>query len=116
MAGFMSDIEHGTNELIKRLDSYYEAQHKTFDEYPLALLIPSNLVTKIIGAGGCLIKELVVKTGANIRVQSSKNEPYTQETVVTIEGMNKHKRSGAQAILEQVELFKNGGPVSNILC
>lgn len=114
MAGFMSDIEHGTNELIKRLESFYETQHKSFNDFSLSLLIPSNLVTKLIGAGGCLIKELVTRTGCNIRVQSDKNAPFTQETVVTCDGNNKQKRAGATAILEKVELFKNGGPVSKV--
>jgi len=89
MAGYMCDIEHGTSELIKRLESFYEAQHKSFEDFPLSVLIPSNLVTKLIGAGGCLIKELVTRTGCNIRVQSDKNSPFTLETVVTCDGNNK---------------------------
>ena len=111
MYGTFSDIEYGTGELIKRLTSYYEASNKDFGEVPLAVLIPFNYVTKIIGAGGCLIKELVVKTGAQIRVCSSKDDPYTSEIVVTIDGSNEAKLRGAKAILEKVELFKNGGPI-----
>ena len=50
------------------------------------MLIPHAYVTKIIGAGGCLIKELVTKTGAEIKVCSSKDDAYTSEIVVTIDG------------------------------
>ena len=64
MYGAFSDIEYATSELIKRLTSYYEASQKDFSEVPLAVLVPYNYVTKIIGAKGCLIKELVIKTGA----------------------------------------------------
>ena len=111
MYGTFADIEYGISELIKRLTSYYDAAQKEFSEVPLAVLIPFNYVTKIIGAGGCLIKELVVKTGAQIRVCSSKDDPYTSEIVVTIDGTNEAKLRGAKAILEKVELFKNGGPI-----
>lgn len=61
--GTLSDIEHAIKELIDRLVSYYESSGG-FDNESLALLVPYTYVTKIIGAGGCLIKELVTKTGA----------------------------------------------------
>ncbi len=44
------------------------------------------MVGKIIGAGGCLIKELVTKTGAKIRAISEKNSPKTEEIVISIDG------------------------------
>jgi len=77
-------------------------------------MIPSNLVTKIIGAGGCMIKEISQKSGgANIRIHSSKDiDKDLNEIVVTVEGTMEHKKSAAILITEQIELFKNGGPVS----
>lgn len=42
--------------VVKRLASYYESSDNDYNTVPLALLIPYNLVTKIIGAGGSLIK------------------------------------------------------------
>ena len=69
-------------------------------------------MTKIIGAGGCLIKEIVNRTGANIRVCSRKEDTQTDEIVVTIDGNKEQKFRGAKAIVEKVELFKHGGPVS----
>jgi len=77
---------------------------------PLALLIPYSLVTKIIGAGGSLIKQLVQKTGSQIRLSCSKHDAYTEEVLVTIEGSVEQKTRGAIAVLGQVEFFKNGAP------
>jgi len=96
------------------LDEYYESLKKNFKKYPLALLIPSNLVTKIIGAGGCMIKEISQKSGgANIRIHSSKDvDRDLAEIVVTIEGSLQSKKEAVCLITEQIELFKNGGPVN----
>ena len=88
MYGTLADIEYAIKELISRLTSYYEVKNESFERVSLALLIPFTYVTKIIGAGGCRIKELVVKTGAQIKVCSSKGEAYTSEIVVTIDGDN----------------------------
>ena len=81
------------------------------------MLIPANLVTKIIGAGGCMIKEISQKSGgANIRIHSSKDiDKDLTEIVATIEGTFDQKKDAVCLITEQIELFKNGGPVSNYL-
>ena len=77
-------------------------------------MIPRNLVTKIIGIGGWIIKELSQKSGgANIRIHSDKDiDIDINEIVVTVEGSIEQKKSAAILITEQIELFKNGGPVS----
>jgi predicted PilT family ATPase len=86
LEGTLKDIEDATEKIVKRLAAYYEASKKDYQTVPLALLIPYNLVTKIIGASGSMIKQLVDKTGANIRVGCSKDDPQTDEVVVTIDG------------------------------
>lgn len=58
MSGTLQDIQDGILEFCKRLEEYYEQIKKSFSRKSLDLLIPSNLVTKIIGAGGCMIKEI----------------------------------------------------------
>jgi hypothetical protein len=45
-------------EFCKRLEEYYDSAKSNFKKHSLAILIPANLVTKIIGAGGCMIKEI----------------------------------------------------------
>ena len=58
MSGTLQDIQDGILQFCKRLEEYYEQIKKSFSRKSLDLLIPSNLVTKIIGAGGCMIKEI----------------------------------------------------------
>lgn len=55
LEGSLKDIEEATELIVKRLASYYETSKKDYQTVPLAILIPYNLVTKIIGAGGSLI-------------------------------------------------------------
>jgi hypothetical protein len=59
LEGTLKDIEEATEMIVKRLSSFYETKSNDYTTVPLALLIPYSLVTKIIGAGGSLIKQLV---------------------------------------------------------
>lgn len=59
LEGNLQNVEKATELVVKRLSLYYEASERDYTTVPLALLIPYNLVTKIIGAGGSLIKSLV---------------------------------------------------------
>jgi predicted PilT family ATPase len=86
MHGVLSDVEFATKQLIERLSCYYESFNESYDDHSMAVLIPQQYVTKIIGAGGCLIKEIVNRTGANIRVCSRKDDAQTDEIVVTVDG------------------------------
>ena len=85
--------------LVKRLEAYYEASKKDYEQVPLALLIPHNLVTKIIGQGGSQIKRLCEKTHSQIRVGCSKHDKEMEEVVVTIDGKLGPKQRGACAVL-----------------
>ena len=60
-----------------------------------------------------MIKEISQKSrGANIRIHSSKDsDKDLAEIVVTIEGSLQSKYEATCMIIEQIELFKNGGPV-----
>lgn len=62
-----------------------------------------------------MIKEISQKSGgASIRIHSSKDvDKDLSEIVVTVDGTTKQKKTAAVLITEQIELFKNGGPVSN---
>ena len=110
--GNLEDIEEATFMLVKRLEAYYEASKKDYEQVPLALLIPHNLVTKIIGQGGSQIKRLCEKTHSQIRVGCSKHDKEMEEVVVTIDGKLGPKQRGACAVLQQVEIFKSSTPVS----
>jgi len=77
------------------------------------LLIPNNFVTKLIGAKGCMIREIAAKAGgAQIKILSDKqSEKEFQECVVAVAGSLANKQDAACYILEQIETFKNGGPI-----
>eukprot|EP01016_Furgasonia_blochmanni_P028723 TRINITY_DN3020_c0_g1_i8.p1 TRINITY_DN3020_c0_g1~~TRINITY_DN3020_c0_g1_i8.p1 ORF type:complete len:294 (-),score=29.70 TRINITY_DN3020_c0_g1_i8:619-1500(-) len=79
------------------------------------MLIPNNYVTKLIGAEGCMIRELAARSGgAQIKILSDKQSEKSsglQECVVTIAGSLANKQDAACLILEQIETFKNGGPI-----
>jgi len=50
-------------EFCKRQEDYYDSIKKNYKNYPLTMLIPFKVVTKIIGAGGCMIREISQKAG-----------------------------------------------------
>jgi hypothetical protein len=78
------------------------------------MLIPNNLVTKIIGAKGCMIKEIASKSGgAQIKILSDKySEKDLNEIVVSVAGSERSRKEACCLITEKAELFKHGGPVS----
>ena len=107
-------MANAIEDFVKRLDYCYEIEKTNLKNHPLALMIPRNLVTKIIGIGGCIIKELSQKSGgANIRIHSDKDiDIDINEIVVTVEGSIEQKKSAAILITYQIKLYKNGGFVS----
>ena len=58
MKGTLKDIQRGIKELCKRLEEYYKTSNNDFQRFPFNVVIPANYVTKIIGAGGCMVKNI----------------------------------------------------------
>jgi hypothetical protein len=60
MKGTLKDIQKGIKELCKRLEEYHKTSSSSgdFSRHPFNVVIPSNYVTKIIGAGGCMVKNI----------------------------------------------------------
>lgn len=90
----------------------YEFEGKAL--YQLKILIPSIFVAKIIGAGGCMIQEIAsLSGGAIIRVLADKKSSKKQEeeTVLSVVGSQNVILDASKKIIEQIENFKNGGPV-----
>lgn len=60
-----------------------------------------------------MIREIAARSGGTqIKILSDKSaERDLPEIVVSIAGSLKGKQEAAAIILEQIELFKNGGPV-----
>jgi hypothetical protein len=51
--------------------------------------------------------------GAQIKINSEKDKKSLREVSVAINGTLEGKYRAAHLIIEQVEIFKNGGPVSS---
>ena len=117
MKGTLKDITRGIKELCRRLDDYYKSINKDFMNIAFSVVIPANYVTKIIGAGGCMVKNISKEAyGAQIKINSVKDSKQNaREVSVAINGTIEGKYKAAHLIIEQVEIFKNGGPVSAIL-
>jgi len=59
LQGKLVDIDEALKEVCLRLEDFYNNEvRKEFKEYALKILVPGNLVTKIIGAKGCMIKDI----------------------------------------------------------
>lgn len=97
-------MQDALNEVCMRMEEYFEKEkQQNFEEYSLKVLVPGNLVTKIIGAKGCMIKEISNKAdGASIKVKTSKEDMYgpnrLEESVVAIDGTVKQKGTSAYLI------------------
>ena len=115
LVGKLRDVQKWSDNLIEKVHDYFN--NVTRSGYTgsdnTKLLIPGFLVTKIIGARGWMIREIAARSGGTqIKILSDKSAERDQpEIVVSIAGSLKGKQEAAAIILEQIELFKNGGPV-----
>lgn len=76
----------------------------------IKIIIPNSVVTKIIGAKGCMIRELAFKSGgARIKILAKKYHTES-ECCLTIEGELEYKVNATKLIIELNEIFKYGGP------
>ncbi len=79
------------------------------------MLIPKSYVTKLIGSKGCMIQDIASESGgATIKILSNKKtekENDLPEIIVSIAGSLGPMQDAACLIVEQMEVFKNGGPV-----
>jgi len=79
------------------------------------MLIPKSYVTKLIGSKGCMIQEIANDSGgATIKILSTKKSELERdlpEIIVSIAGNIGPMQDAACIIVEQMEIFKNGGPV-----
>ena len=94
---------------------YNKEDYKGKDSFTLKMLIPKIFVTKLIGAKGCMIQEISnTAGGANIKILSDKKlerELDLPEIIVSIGGNLGQMQDADCIIVEQIECFKNGGPV-----
>ena len=112
--GKLENVQQALTKTIKSINSYAE-ESMAFNFERTMLVIPSLYITKLIGAGGCMIREIAAKSGgAQIKILSNREterDYRVRECPVSIAGSLVNKQDAACLILEKIELFKSGGPV-----
>ena len=112
--GSLLKTQQALSKVIKNINDYAD-ESMSFNFERMFLIIPSIFITKLIGAGGCMIRELAAKSGgAQIKILSNREKERDhriRECVMSIAGSLVNKQDAACLVLEQIESFKNGGPV-----
>lgn len=113
MTGKLEEVQAMTVVLLNLINDYYSSDKKTPIDYTLKILIPSNYVTKLIGQKGYMIRDIIERSGgAQIKILSDKqSERDVRECIIAINGTRENKVDATCLILEQIECFKNGGPI-----
>ncbi|CAD8139318.1 unnamed protein product [Paramecium octaurelia] len=108
LVGTLKNVQEAIKSMIRKISSQFKRL-----EFDVRVVMPSNFASKLIGAKGCQIKELANKAkGAQIKVMSDKDDSdIGQYCLVQVIGSVEHKLEAAVLILEQIECFKNGGPI-----
>jgi len=120
VCSFKGTINHVQNAILELSQKIKDDIRSTYDgkeSYQLKILINKVFVTKLIGAGGCMIQEIAnFAKGASIKIMSNKNDEKKNnfhDIPLCIAGGFYSVQDATCIIIEQMECFKNGGPVSN---
>ncbi len=111
-------IEHVQEAIITITRKIKDDIRTVFDgkkSYTLRMLINKVFVTKLIGAGGCMIQEIAnFSKGASIKIMSNKHDEKKSschDIPVCIAGSFSSVQDAVCIIIEQMECFKSGGPI-----
>ncbi|CAD8173006.1 unnamed protein product [Paramecium octaurelia] len=106
--GTLFNVQEAIQNIIKKV-----AQQFKKNEFDIRIVMPANFASKLIGPKGCQIKELANKAkGAQIKVLSDRDDTDpNQDCLVQVTGSIENKQEATILILEQIECFKNGGPI-----
>ena len=114
--GTISNVQDAILELIQKIKYDIRSTYDGKESYQLKILINKVFVTKLIGAGGCMIQEIAnFAKGASIKIMSNKNDDKKNnfhDIPLCIAGGFYSVQDATCIIIEQMECFKNGGPVS----
>jgi hypothetical protein len=115
LKGTIQNVQDAILLLIKKIHSYIRSTYDGRDSYSIKMLINKVFVTKLIGAGGCMIQEIAnFSKGASIKILSSRKDEEkssTNDIIVSIAGSLGAIQDATCIIIEQMECFKKGGPV-----
>ena len=116
--GTINHVQNAIMELISKIKDDIKSTYDGRESYQLKVLINKVFVTKLIGAGGCMIQEIAnFAKGASIKIMSNKNDEKKNnfhDIPLCIAGGFYSVQDATCIIIEQMECFKNGGPVSQI--
>ena len=114
--GTINHVQDAIMELIGKIKNDIRMTYDGKESYQLKILINKVFVTKLIGAGGCMIQEIAnFAKGASIKIMSNKNDEKKNnyhDIPLCIAGGFFSVQDATCIIIEQMECFKNGGPVS----
>lgn len=113
--GTIENVQGAIIIIAKNIQRYIRTTFDGKDSYTLKMLINKVFVTKLIGAGGCMIQEIAnFSKGASIKILSTKSDERrsnSQDIPVCIAGSLASIQDASCIIIEQMECFKKGGPV-----
>ena len=114
--GTINNVQDAILDLIEKIKYDIRSNYDGKDSFQLKILINKVFVTKLIGAGGCMIQEIAnFAKGASIKIMSNKNDDKKNnlhDIPLCIAGGFYSVQDATCIIIEQMECFKNGGPVS----
>jgi hypothetical protein len=117
--GTINHVQDAIMELSYKIKDDIRSIYDGKESYQLKILINKVFVTKLIGAGGCMIQEIAnFAKGASIKIMSNKNDEKKNnfhDIPLCIAGGFYSVQDATCIIIEQMECFKNGGPVSIFL-
>lgn len=117
LKGTIEHVQKGIIYLSDKIKNDIKSTYDGKESYQLKILINKVFVTKLIGAQGCMIQEIAnFAKGASIKIMSSKNEEKKgsfHDIPLCVAGNFMSVQDATCIIIEQMECFKNGGPVSN---
>lgn len=115
LKGTIEHVQAAIISLSKSIKRYIKYNYDGKDSYQLRILINKVFVTKLIGAGGCMIQEIAnFAKGASIKILSNKNDEMKNrftDIPLCVAGNFYSVQDATCIIIEQMECFKNGGPV-----
>ena len=117
--GTINHVQDAIMELSHKIKNDIRSTYDGKESYQLKILINKVFVAKLIGSGGCMIQEIAnFAKGASIKIMSNKNDEKKNnfhDIPLCIAGGFYSVQDATCIIIEQMECFKNGGPVSYII-
>jgi hypothetical protein len=101
--------------IVKKIKNLIRNNFEGKESFALRMMINKVFVTKLIGAGGCMIQEIAnCSKGASIKILSNprmEKDSFINDISVSIAGGFASIQDATCIIIEQIECFKKGGPV-----